>query len=335
MRRVGEDIQGLRAETDKRAGITSVKVAGGAGALPAVIAREDARSRERYLEFFAVTIRNAHTRRAYLTATSQFFAWLEGRGLGLSEVTPMLVAGYIESHPGEALTVRQHLAALRRLFDWLVTGGILNTSPVTSVRGPRLTRRVGKTPIMTAAGAAGVIGATESPTLAGLRDRALLLVMLLSFARIGALLAVSRSGYRKGQDRSIPLHKEAALALDSWIAAAGPADGDSPLFPAIDPVADRPTTRVLGARAALRRVKRAAVRAGAPASICNHSFRATGITLFRAAGGSIERAQMIAGHATTETTRLYDRSEERLNADELEIRLVFDPPAQPTAGPLP
>ena len=82
-------------------------MAGGAGVLPAVIAREDARSRERYLEFCAVTIRNARTRRAYLSATSQFFTWLEGHGLGLSEITPKLVAGYIESDPGEALTVRQ------------------------------------------------------------------------------------------------------------------------------------------------------------------------------------------------------------------------------------
>ena len=78
----------------------------------------------------------------------------------------MLVAGYIESHPGEALTVRQHLAALRRLFDWLVTGGILLHSPVTSVRGPRLSRQVGTTPVMTAESVAAVIAATSSPTLA-------------------------------------------------------------------------------------------------------------------------------------------------------------------------
>ena len=103
----------------------------GEARLPHLIAQESPRTQERYLEFFAVTIRNPHTRRAYVAAASRFFAWVETRAPRLASVTPMLVAAYIESHPGEALTIRQHLAALRRLFDWLVTGGSL---PACAIR---------------------------------------------------------------------------------------------------------------------------------------------------------------------------------------------------------
>lgn len=340
MRRVSKPTQGAfrPINADHSGGIG--RAAGGDLPLPDMITRENARTQERYLEFFAVTIRNAHTRRAYMTAATRFFAFCDDRGLELSQVTPMLVAGYIESHPGEALTVRLHLAALRRLFDWLVTGGILPYSPVTSVRGPKLARKVGTTPVMTAGGVDAVIAGTDSPTLAGLRDRALLLVMLMSFARIGALLALTRSNYQKAegtprlqlkekgsQERTLPLPKEAAAALDSWLIGAGPALPSSPLFPAIDPLSNKATTRPLSARMALKRVKRAAARAGESSDLCNHSFRATGITLFRQAGGSLDRAQAIAGHASSETTRLYDRSDEQLNADELDLR--FARPSSP------
>ena len=308
----------------------------GEARLPHLIAQESPRTQERYLEFFAVTIRNPHTRRAYVAAASRFFAWVETRAPRLASVTPMLVAAYIESHPGEALTIRQHLAALRRLFDWLVTGGILPNSPVTSVRGPRMNRQVGKTPVMTGAAAAAVITAAASPTLAGLRDQALLSIMLLSFTRVGALVTLPRSAYsaatqdgsaslrirEKGsQERLIPLHKEAAAALDAWLTAAGPAAPHDPLFPAIDHATYALTSRPLTTRLALKRVKRAAALAGQGGSICSHSFRATGITLFRAAGGSLEHAQQLAGHASSETTRLYDRSDTKICADELEKRL--------------
>ena len=94
----------------------------------------------RYLEFFGVTIRNRNTRAAYLHAASRFFAWCDHHQLGqLADIEPLHVAAYIEAlgKDFEKPTVKQHLAAVRMLFDWLVTGQIVATNPAHSVRGPK------------------------------------------------------------------------------------------------------------------------------------------------------------------------------------------------------
>ena len=84
-------------------------------------------------------------------------------------------------------TVKQHLAAIRMLFDWLVTGGILASNPATSVRGPKHVIKRGKTPVLTTDQARVLIESIDTSTLVGLRDRALIGVMTYAFARIGAV----------------------------------------------------------------------------------------------------------------------------------------------------
>ena len=119
--------------------------------LPTLFQRVHDRGK-RFWEFFTVNIRNRNTRRAYFIAVSQFAAWCEGRALALDKIEPMHVAAYIEllmqnhSKP----TVKQHLAAIRMLFDWLVTGQIMPTNPAHSVRGPRHSVKKGKTPVLSA-----------------------------------------------------------------------------------------------------------------------------------------------------------------------------------------
>jgi integrase/recombinase XerD len=91
---------------------------------------------ERFWEFFAVNIRNKNTRRAYYKAACRFSGWCEGRGLfDLSKVKPLYVAAYIEDlqRTHSKPTVKQHLAALRMLFDWLVVGHIMDVNPGHSV----------------------------------------------------------------------------------------------------------------------------------------------------------------------------------------------------------
>ena len=75
---------------------------------------------EKFLEFFAARIANRRTRAAYGRAVGQFLAWCDARGLALEAVSPLHVAAYIRTHPGSAPTVKQHLAAIRMLGDWLV-----------------------------------------------------------------------------------------------------------------------------------------------------------------------------------------------------------------------
>ena len=99
--------------------------------MPALIADLGDAAAWRYVEFFTANIRNPHTRRAYARACSRFFAWCEDRGLTPAAIRPHDVATYIEElqHQVSAPTVKQQLAAMRMLFDWLVIGQVVPTQP--------------------------------------------------------------------------------------------------------------------------------------------------------------------------------------------------------------
>ena len=96
-----------------------------AAMVPAVIDRAGGAARKRFLEFFTATIRNENTRMAYARAVGAFFAWCQEYRLELIDIEPIHVAAYVERHPGSPPTVKQHLAAVRMLFDWLVIGQVL------------------------------------------------------------------------------------------------------------------------------------------------------------------------------------------------------------------
>ena len=151
---------------------------GGAVVLPAVIVDAGPAAVERFLEFFAARIANARTRAAYGRAVWQFLAWCEARGLGLQAVSPLHVAAYIRTHPGSAPTVKQHLAAIRMLGDWLVVSQVIPVNPAAAVRGPKHVVTTGATPVLAPAEARRLLEAIDTGTLAGLRDRALVSVML-------------------------------------------------------------------------------------------------------------------------------------------------------------
>src|SRR5438128_1852297 len=122
-------------------------------AIPEIITREGKRTTKRFLEFFTANIRNPNTRAAYAHALRQFLTWCEQRGAMLSTIEPMLIAAYIELLTKERSpqTVKQHLAAIRMLFDWMVVGQELPFNPASSVRGPRYSYKRGKTPVLSAA----------------------------------------------------------------------------------------------------------------------------------------------------------------------------------------
>jgi site-specific recombinase XerD len=120
--------------------------------VPAAVAGAGDTAARRFLEFFAATIRNKNTRMAYYRAVTDFFAWLDGAGIvALVDIEPLHVATYIEALQERMAkpTVKQHLAAIRMLFDWLVTGAVLASNPATSVRGPKHVIKRGKTPVLT------------------------------------------------------------------------------------------------------------------------------------------------------------------------------------------
>src|SRR5271167_4934034 len=103
--------------------------------VPALIAAAGEQAGWRYVEFFTANIRNPHTRRAYARACSRFFAWCEDRGLALTTIRPFDVATYIETpqQTHSAPGVKQQLAAVRMLFDWLIIGQVASANPASAV----------------------------------------------------------------------------------------------------------------------------------------------------------------------------------------------------------
>lgn len=304
--------------------------------LPAIINDAGEGARRRYVEFFTVTIRNKNTRRAYAQAVTQFLEWCEARNIALERIEPVVVAAYVESHRASPPTVKLHLAAIRMFLDWLVTGHILPFNPATSVKGPRYVVRRGKTPVLSAEEARALLDSIETDTVIGLRDRALIGVMVYSFARIGAVVHMRVGDYyqhgkrwwlrlheKGGKFHELPAHHNAEAYLDQYLEAAGILyDKKGPLFRSVAGRSGHLTAAALDERAALYMVKRRAVAAGLPEHIGNHTFRATGITTYLQNGGTLEKAAQIAAHESTETTKIYDRTSDTLSLDEIE-RIVI------------
>ena len=167
--------------------------------LPDIVRRAGPQAAERTVEFFTAQIRNPHTRAAYAAAVTRFFTWCDARGLALAlaQISPIAVATYIKEmlRGYRAPTIKQHLAAIRRLFDWLVTGQVVPANPATSVRGPTHVVRTGKTPVLQPAEARLLLDTIDTATLRGLRDRALLSVMVYSFARVSAVVGMRVEDY--------------------------------------------------------------------------------------------------------------------------------------------
>ena len=256
-------------------------------------------------------------------------------GLRLRDISPLHVAAYIRTHPGSAPTVEQHLAAIRMLGDWLVVNQVLPLHPAAvAVRGPKHVVTKGATPVLSPAEARKLLETIDTSTLAGLRDRALMSVMLYSFARVSAVLGMRRQDYfqqgsrgwlrlheKGGKRHDVPAHHRAAEALDKYVEAAELEEPKATLFQSVEPSGRRLTGRALQRRVVLAMIKRRAATAGLPPSTCCHTFRATGITAYLSNGGTLEHAQQIAGHASPKTTKLYDRTADRVTIDEIDINL--------------
>lgn len=302
--------------------------------LPAVIDAAGEKTARRFVEFFTATIRNKNTRVAYAFAVGSFLLWCEQRKLSLDRIDSLAVATYVEflARTRSPPTIKQHLAAIRMCFDFLVSGGMLEVNPAWSVRGPKHVVKKGKTPVLTATQARELLDSIDASTLIGLRDRALVGVMVFSFARVGATVHMNVGDYwqngkrwwlrlheKGGKHHEVPAHHNAEAYLDAYISAAGIADDfDGPLFRSAGGRADKLSVHRMSTNDVLRMVKRRARSIGLPRGTCNHTFRATGITAYLNNGGTLENAQAIAAHESPRTTKLYDRTNDEITLDEIE-----------------
>jgi site-specific recombinase XerD len=307
--------------------------------VPAQIAAAGDHARRRFFEFFTANIRNRNTRAAYARAVAQFFRWCEVRGLAeLGRLEPVHVAAYVEqlgtSHA--APSVKQHLAAVRMLFDWLVVGQVVRSNPASVVRGPKHVVNRGRTPILSPEEARQLFESIPTDSLVALRDRALIGVLIYSFARISAALSMRVEDYfpqgkrwwlrlheKGGKNHEMPVHHTLEAYLDAYVQAAGIAeDKKGPLFRVALAKNGRLSDRPLHRKRAFEMIQRRAKAAGIATQIGCHTFRATGITIYLTNGGTLEKAQMMAAHSSPRTTKLYDRTSDAVSLDEVE-RVAF------------
>jgi len=305
--------------------------------VPALFLDAGERAWFRFVEFFTAHIRNKNTRAAYGRAVRHFCDWCEVRKLKLTDLNPFVIASYIEEE-GDRLSrpsVKQHLAAIRMLFDFLVVGQIVPMNPAASVRGPKHVVKKGITPVLTADEARQLLDSIETDTIIGLRDRALIGVMVFSFARVGAVVAMNvedhfqqgkrfwfRLHEKGGKRHDVPAHHKADEYIDNYLIAAGRGNAKTtPLFRTLDRHRCLTQNRI-NRREVLAMIKRRALKAGLPANISCHTFRATGITTYLLNGGTLEKAQQIAAHESPRTTKLYDRTNDEITLDEVE-RIVI------------
>ena len=302
---------------------------------PALVTAAGDRASIRFLEFFASNIRNPNTRRAYAHAVGDFLTWCAQAGMSsITAVQPLHVAAWIERQTQtlSAPTVKQHLAAIRHLFDWLVTGQVVPHNPAASVRGPSHTARKGKTPVLDATEARQLLDSIDVSTPIGLRDRALIALMVFSFARVGAALAMRvddvyvqhrrlwvRLREKGGKCHEMPCHHTLEEYLHAYLNGVGISeDGKGPLFRTIRRGTGQLSNTALPQANAFAMVRRRALAAGIGTAIGNHTFRATGITAYLKNGGTLENAASMANHASTRTTQLYDRRHDDISLDEVE-----------------
>lgn len=315
-----------------------VTVIPGLPALPRLFAPDEDAAR-RFLEFFTANIRNPNTRRAYARAAAEFAAWCETNGVReLADIEPLHVATYIEvlQKRLSAPSVKQHLAAIRMLFDWLVVGQVIAVNPASPVRGPKYSVKKGKTAVLSAAEARTLLDSIPTSSHVGLRDRALIALMVYTFARISAALKMRvedvyvqkrrtwvRLHEKGGKRHEMPCHHNLDAYLHAYLDGAGLAGNPKALlFPTGLGRTGSLSTRPMGQPDAYRMIARRAREAGIKTKIGNHSFRATGITEYLRNGGRREIAQQMANHESARTTGLYDRRDDEVSLDEVERIII-------------
>ena len=303
--------------------------------LPALYAGSEQAAR-RTMEFFTVTIRNPNTRKAYARATYAFADWCQAHGIDrLHLVQPVHVAAYIEGLQLAAPSVKQHLAALRMLFDWLVVGQVIPVNPASSVRGPRHSVKKGKTPVLAADEVRALLNAIDTSTPAGLRDRALIALMVYTFARVGAVIKMQvddvyiqgrrtwvRLHEKGGKQHEMPCHHNLDEYLHAYIDQARLKDTKGFLFRTARGWAGQLSENPMTQPDVYRMIEMRAGAAEVLTKIGCHSFRATGITEYLRNGGKLEVAQQMANHESARTTGLYDRRTDQVSLDEVE-RIVI------------
>jgi len=248
------------------------------------------------------------------------------------------IAAYIEGLQREiaAPSVKLRLAAIRMLFDWLVVGQVMPVNPASSVRGPKYVVKKGKTPVLSVDEARALLNTIDTGSIVGLRDRALIGLMVYTFARVGAAIRMRvkdvyvqgrrtwvRLHEKGGKRHEMPCHHNLDEYLQAYIEGAQIGAGvKGYLFRTALGRTRQLSERPMHQADVYRMIRRRAEDAGVNTKVGCHSFRATGITEYLRNGGKLEVAQQMANHESARTTGLYDRRSDQVSLDEVERILI-------------
>ena len=303
-----------------------------ANLIPGSSESKRARTAETLLNVLEGRIRNPNTRHAYKVAWQSFFGFCSEYKLELERVKPFHFGLWLKRHTGSVATQRQHLAAVRLLFDHLLEQGVVDLNPAARAKPPRLERETSHTPVFEEDEIKAFLGAIKPDSLLGIRDKALFSVLFYSWARVSAVVSLKVESYyqrkgerwlrlqeKRGKIHEVPVHSKAREAVDHWLVASGLGTNPAaPLFPVFGKDKKTIELRHMGRTSIWRLVQARARACGLEKRVCCHSFRATGITEYMSAGGSLDIAQRIAGHSQLSTTKIYDRSQDRVTMAEIE-----------------
>lgn len=308
-----------------------------AAELPDIIHRAGANAVFAAQEFFSGMIRNAHTRRAYLKAVTDFLDWIANHGRAeLAQIAPWDVGQYFEemATAGTSIATRNmRLSALRHFFDNLVTRHAIALNPARTVRGEKLNVMEGRTPEIPVKEVRKLLASIDTSHIVGLRDRAILAVMVFTASRRSAVAKLRLSDFyhagqqwmlhfaeKGGKSREIPVRHDLEQIITDYIDAAGlrGAQKDTPLFQRAMKKQRRLSGKALGGDDIYRMMKRRLKDFDLPLLYSPHSFRVTTITDLLEQNVPREDVQHLAGHADARTTGLYDRRKKKISRNIVE-----------------
>ena len=308
-------------------------VTGNHGPLPSLIATSGTAAAFAWEEFIFGKIRNANTRSAYEHAIRKFLDHCDSMGRQLKSISPADIGCYLDELPYAPATKKLHLSALRHVFDSLVSRHVLMLNPAASVRGERLTVVEGKTPEISIQQARQLLESICDSNIIGLRDHAIICVMIYTAARVGAVAKLQRRDFydlggqhclrfqeKGGKSREIPVRHDLKRIIHNYVSKAGLefADKSTPLFRTTVRRTRQLTPNGMTSGDMARMIKRKLRVAGLPSHFSPHSFRVTTITDLLSQGIPLEDVQNLAGHADPRTTRLYDRRNRKVTRNIVE-----------------
>ncbi|QDV39471.1 tyrosine-type recombinase/integrase [Tautonia plasticadhaerens] len=302
-----------------------------AGPPPAIVAAAGPGAEFAWDEFFKGQLANAYTRRNYAHAVRHFLAWCDrpDRQIPLVRITPGHVGDYLAGLQLATPTKKLRLAALRKFFDLLVVRHVVILNPAASVRAERYSTVEGKTPEIGTAQARNLLKSIEASDVVGIRDRAIIAVLIYTAARAGAVAKLTLKSLRHdgtqyslrfaekgGKARESPVRHDLERLLLAYIEAAGITEG--PLFRPAFRRTKKLTARAMSGIDICRMMKRRLKAAGLPGQFSPHSFRVATVTDLLEQNVPLEDVQHLAGHADPRTTRLYDRRRRKVTRNIVE-----------------